>query len=113
MAIRIRHSRRISPPEHWVRVRKHIIIWAALLSCIAILSALFISRSIRPGPREELPGVSMGFLSPAQRAAVVEELNNRVCPCGCKFTLTYCRNYDQSCRTSLTLAQEVVDALQD
>ena len=113
MAIRTRRGRGVPPAERWVRVRKHIIIWAVCLSCVAILTAIFISWSMRPRPREEMPGVSMGSLSPAQRAEVVEELNNRVCPCGCKFTLAYCRKYDQSCRTSLTLAQEVVDALQD
>ncbi len=59
----------------------------------------------------EIPGVDLAKLTPAQRAAARQKLNDELCTCGCKLTLAQCRIEDPTCGVSLPLARQVVAAI--
>jgi hypothetical protein len=69
----------------------------------------------QPPPESErfystLPDVDLGGLSPAKRAAVLEQLNGQRCPCACMRTVASCRNHHRTCSLSLAAAREAVAA---
>jgi thiol-disulfide isomerase/thioredoxin len=55
-----------------------------------------------------LPGVDLSKLTPERKEEVLRLLGQRMCPCGCRMTLTQCRIIDPACPTSLTEALKVV-----
>ena len=56
----------------------------------------------------EIPGLDLSELTPAQKAQVLQRLNEDGCPCGCSLTLAQCRINDSSCGISPPLAKKVV-----
>lgn len=60
----------------------------------------------------EVPGVSLGELTPAQKQAFRKQLETHSCTCDCKLTLLKCREQDHQCGISLKLAhQQLVEFL--
>ena len=49
---------------------------------------------------DEVPGVDVSMLTPAQRGLFVRVANSYRCTCGCGFTLATCRAYDAQCPVS-------------
>jgi thiol-disulfide isomerase/thioredoxin len=56
----------------------------------------------------DLPDVDMKGLTPAQKTAVLKQLNSETCTCGCGLTIAQCRINDTTCPVSQKLAAEVV-----
>lgn len=56
----------------------------------------------------EIPGLDLSELTPAQKAQVLQRLNEDGCPCGCSLTLAQCRINDSACGISPPLAKKVV-----
>ena len=54
--------------------------------------------------------VPLETLQAARRQEVLRLLNSAMCVCECKLTLAQCRNVDRTCRRSLDLALEVLNA---
>lgn len=57
---------------------------------------------------DEIPGLDLDGLTPAERAEVLARLRTEPCECGCGMTIAQCRISDPSCDVSLPLAQRVV-----
>ena len=55
-----------------------------------------------------IPGLDLTKLTPAQKTAVLKQLNTDKCTCGCGNTIAACRINDPSCAVSLPLGQEMV-----
>ena len=49
---------------------------------------------------DEVPGIDVSGLPPAQRTLFVSVANSYRCTCGCGFTLATCRAYDLQCPVS-------------
>ena len=56
----------------------------------------------------EIPGLDLTVLTPDQRVAALQRLNEESCSCGCSLTLAQCRINDTTCGFSLPLAEQVV-----
>ena len=56
----------------------------------------------------ELPGVDMTRLTPAQKTVALHRMNEDTCTCGCQYTLAQCRIYDSACRVSRERAAKIV-----
>jgi thiol-disulfide isomerase/thioredoxin len=56
----------------------------------------------------EIPGLDLSHLTPEQKGAALQRLNEDVCVCGCQLTLAQCRINDAACGVSLPLAEKVV-----
>ena len=56
----------------------------------------------------EIPGLDLTTLTPEQRTAALQRLNEDGCTCGCNLTLAQCRINDSACVISLPLAEQVV-----
>jgi thiol-disulfide isomerase/thioredoxin len=52
-----------------------------------------------------IPGVDLDPLGPAEKRAVLEQLNTEHCTCGCSLTIAQCRINDPACPVSLPIAQ--------
>lgn len=59
----------------------------------------------------EIPGVELASLTAEQRSQILQSANTKLCTCGCGYTIAGCRHMDTSCRTSLPLAQAIVQAV--
>lgn len=57
----------------------------------------------------DLPGLDLASLTPAQRTAALNRLNEEACGCGCGLTIAQCRINDSTCSVSPPLAQKIVD----
>ena len=60
----------------------------------------------------KIPGVNLDKLTPAARAACLQQLNTENCTCGCMLTLAACRINDPTCSISLPLAQKIAASLE-
>ena len=60
----------------------------------------------------KIPGIDLDKLSPAARAACLQQLNTETCTCGCTLTLAACRINDPTCSISLPLAQKIAASLE-
>ena len=60
----------------------------------------------------KIPGVDLDKLTPAARAACLQQLNTETCTCGCTLTLAACRINDPTCSISLPLAQKIAAGLE-
>ena len=56
----------------------------------------------------QIPGIDLAKLTPAQRTKVLQTLNSQECGCGCGQTLAQCRLEDPDCTVSLPAAKELV-----
>jgi thiol-disulfide isomerase/thioredoxin len=59
----------------------------------------------------EIPGLDLSQLTPEQKEAALQRLNEDSCVCGCQLTLAQCRINDSACGVSLPLAQQVVEEI--
>ena len=59
----------------------------------------------------EIPGLDLSRLTPEQKAAALQRLNEDGCTCGCQLTLAQCRINDAACDVSLPLAEQVVEEI--
>ena len=59
----------------------------------------------------EIPGLDLSRLTPEQKAAALQRLNEDGCTCGCQLTLAQCRINDAACGVSLPLAEQVVEEI--
>ena len=59
----------------------------------------------------EIPGLDLSHLTPKQKEAALQRLNEDGCVCGCQLTLAQCRINDASCGVSLPLAEQVVEEI--
>ena len=59
----------------------------------------------------EIPGLDLSHLTPKQKEAALQRLNEDVCVCGCQLTLAQCRINDAACGVSLPLAEQVVEEI--
>jgi len=66
---------------------------------------VFLSNATRA---QQLPGVDLSNLAPERKVTALRLLNERMCPCGCRFTLAQCRINHSTCPTSLRQAADVV-----
>jgi thiol-disulfide isomerase/thioredoxin len=66
------------------------------------------SRLVNAAHATEIPGLDLTVLTPDQRVAALQRLNEELCNCGCNLTLAQCRINDTTCGFSLPLAEEVV-----
>jgi thiol-disulfide isomerase/thioredoxin len=57
----------------------------------------------------EIPGLDLSVLTPDQRTAALQRLNEEECTCGCHLTVAQCRINDASCGISPGIAQRIVD----
>jgi thiol-disulfide isomerase/thioredoxin len=56
----------------------------------------------------ELPGVDLTSLTPAQKTVALRRMNQETCTCGCKYTLAQCRIYDSACHVSKERTSKIV-----
>ena len=59
----------------------------------------------------EIPGLDLSHLTPKQKEAALQRLNEDSCVCGCQLTLAQCRINDAACGVSLPLAEQVVEEI--
>ena len=60
---------------------------------------------------KEIPGVNLTKLTPENRVAALQRLNEEACTCGCGLTVAKCRIDDPACDVSLPVAQRIVAAI--
>jgi len=60
-----------------------------------------------------IPGIDLGQVPAARKAAALQALNTERCTCGCGLTVAQCRINDASCKFSLPLAQTIVQRFSD
>ena len=65
-------------------------------------------RLVNAAHATEIPGLDLTVLTPDQRVAALQRLNEESCSCGCSLTLAQCRINDTTCGFSLPLAEQVV-----
>jgi hypothetical protein len=68
------------------------------------------STAIKTGWKDNVPGLDLMALAPAQRELFLRFANARRCTCGCGYTLAGCRAYDAECETSGPLVQALYDS---
>jgi thiol-disulfide isomerase/thioredoxin len=56
----------------------------------------------------DIPGLDLSSLTPEQKTAALERLNEETCDCGCGLTIAQCRINDSTCSVSPKLAQQIV-----
>ncbi|MGH3183797.1 MAG: hypothetical protein ACRDOE_18120, partial [Streptosporangiaceae bacterium] len=61
----------------------------------------------------DIPGIAADLraLTPSQREAVLDKLNNQACTCGCDWSLATCRVQDPNCGFSLPQARQVIASI--
>ena len=69
------------------------------------------STEIKTGWRDEVPGVDLATLAPAQRDLFLRVANTQKCTCGCGFTLAGCRTYDTTCPVSGPRVRALADSV--
>jgi len=60
---------------------------------------------------QQLPGIDMSGLTPAQKKVALRQMNQQHCTCGCGYTIALCRIQDTACPVSQKLGQEIVNRL--
>ena len=65
-------------------------------------------RLVNAAHATEIPGLDLSGLTPDQRVATLQRLNEENCTCGCGLTLAQCRINDPACGFSLPLAEALV-----
>ncbi len=60
---------------------------------------------------QQLPGIDMSALTPAQKKVALRQMNQQHCTCGCGYTIALCRIQDTACPVSQKLGQEIVNRL--
>jgi len=66
----------------------------------ALRDAPIDSTEIKHRWQDEIPGLDVAMLTPAQQQLLVRVANSEMCTCGCGFTLAACRAYDTTCPVS-------------
>jgi thiol-disulfide isomerase/thioredoxin len=56
----------------------------------------------------EIPGVDLAALTPEQKTAALNRLNDEPCDCGCGLTIAQCRINDSTCAVSPKLAEKIL-----
>jgi thiol-disulfide isomerase/thioredoxin len=56
----------------------------------------------------DIPGLDLSSLTPEQKTAALERLNEEPCDCGCGLTIAQCRINDSTCAVSPKLAAQIV-----
>jgi hypothetical protein len=69
------------------------------------------STEIKTGWRDDVAGIDLGALTPAQRELMLRYANSEGCTCGCGFTLAACRTYDLTCPVSLPRVEALRDSI--
>ncbi|MDP7049135.1 MAG: hypothetical protein QF721_06765 [Verrucomicrobiota bacterium] len=59
----------------------------------------------------DLPGIDLSGLTASEKNAVLMQARREKCPCGCKLTIAVCRNEDSSCKTSVGIAEKIVERI--
>jgi cytochrome c biogenesis protein CcmG/thiol:disulfide interchange protein DsbE len=67
------------------------------------------ARLAHAAQANSIPGVDLKAVAPEERGAVLQELNDTLCTCGCKQTVAGCRIEDPACDTSLPQAKKIVE----
>lgn len=60
---------------------------------------------------DSLPGIELAGLSQTQREKLIDRCNRESCPCGCHLTIAQCRNVDSRCRTSVKIAELLIEKI--
>jgi hypothetical protein len=71
------------------------------------------STALKRGWVDEVRGLDVSALLPAEVDTLVRFANARDCTCGCGFTLAACRAWDLTCPVSLPLVEELRDSIRD
>lgn len=79
-----------------------------LFTLLGIGICLYNRQSKRQDFYDRIPGVDLTGVDVKLRSAILQELNRRMCNCGCGLTLARCRNVDSRCPISPKLVSEVV-----
>lgn len=79
-----------------------------LFTLLSIGIGLYNRQSKRQDFYDRIPGVDLTGVDLKRRSALLQELNRRMCTCGCGLTLARCRNVDSHCPISPKLVSEVV-----
>ena len=58
---------------------------------------------------KSMPEIDLASFTEEQQATILAQANKEGCDCGCKMTVAECRNDDTSCRTSVRLANVIVE----
>ena len=69
------------------------------------------TRLVDAAHATEIPGLDLSHLTPEQKEAALQRLNEDGCVCGCQLTLAQCRINDAACGVSLPLAEQVVEEI--
>jgi hypothetical protein len=69
------------------------------------------SAAIKSRWMDEVKGVDVSGLRPAQREIFVRFANAERCTCGCGYTLAACRTYDVTCPVSLPRVEMLLDSV--
>ena len=89
----------------------------ALLPRLALLGALAAACAFAQTPDwkslDDLPGVDLATLTPAQKVQALEILRSEDCVCGCDMKLAECRVLDPRCRDSRALSSIVVEGVRN
>ncbi len=98
--------------------------WYAMLIFLGIIfvAAIWVSledlredKRIQSNPPlrsyyESVRGIPLQTLEASRREKVLRQLNSTKCTCECKLTLAQCRNTDRTCKKSLELGLQVLNA---
>ena len=71
------------------------------------------STALKRGWVDEIRGLDVSALLPAEVDTLVRFANARDCTCGCGFTLAACRSWDLTCPVSLPLVEALRDSIRD
>jgi len=83
---------------------------AAIPARVYAAEAEFPTGWLKAADLVTVPGVSVDGMTDAQKAAVMQALNERTCDCGCSFgTLAICAKRDSSCPRSPKIAKQAFE----
>jgi len=98
--------------------------WHAMLIFVGIIfvAAIWVSlKDLREAKRvqssarlrsyyDTVPGIPLQTLEASRREEVLRQLNSTKCVCECKLTLAQCRNTGRTCKKSLELGLQLLNA---
>jgi protein-disulfide isomerase len=82
-----------------------------IAACCVLGVALLLAQPGDWKTVENLPGVDLSGMSPAQTRALLRLLRNHDCACGCGMKVAECRVKDPNCSWSKGLAEAMADAI--
>lgn len=111
---------RVEKRRHSAQRAWNIQLWIVILAVIVplIVMAVVIVQK-KPPPRStqakshyaSFPGVDLTALTDRQKNKMIEVMNKESCPCSCHLTIGQCRNDDRTCKTSIKIANLLLEKI--